>query len=218
MPSVRYQSLCDRIGELESHLLPASFAETGVYVDQERVEVLALSFRVLSHAEMEAYFEDRVIEVAKRALASWKAEKHVSGALLSLLAFSDRQMRKPPETLAAPGANKEKVWPTLLDPSFRVEECVSSFVGCVSRENHGIREHNLLAMLLPVGIQHSDLDPVLVAAFDSFGRSRGEAAHTSTATKKGVDPKDERETVRHLVHEIAALDACLDGVLTAAAN
>lgn len=219
VPSLRFQQLEARVEALRGHLLPAEFSEVGHYEDSDQVTVLSLSFRVLAHAEIEAYLEDRVVEVAKGAASAWKANQALCRALLSLIAFSGRQMQLPPESLTPPSDNKVKVWPSLLDPAERIRQCVTAFIKSVQLENHGIRERNLLAMLLPVGIQHSELDPVLIADLDSFGVKRGEAAHTTSnpsVVTQALDPAGEYATVLGLIRNIEPLDAQLDGLLTEA--
>lgn len=217
MLSQRFQQLSCRIAELRSHLLPAEFSEVGEYAeDADQVTVRGLSYRVLAHAEIEAYFEDRVVEIAKEAIKAWKEARHLSRTLLYMVAFSGREMRRPPESLTSPTENKAKEWPTLLDPSQRLRDCVTCYVQAVQMENHGIREHNLLSMLLPVGVDCSDLDPVFITDLDSFGARRGEAAHTSSnlaQVRQGVNPKDEHARVEGLLKGLEPIDDILNNLL-----
>jgi hypothetical protein len=221
MTSERYQLLRDRIGCLREHLLPADFSDIGEYVEAERVAIMAISFRVLAHAEIETYFEDRVVEIAKAALKAWKQTRYICPPLFCMVAFSGRDMRKPPGSLLAPSDNKVKVWPVLLDPSERVRECVAQFVRAVQHDNHGIREQNLLSMLLPIGFNSSDLDPVVVTDLDSLGRRRGEAAHSSSTlaqVQQGVNPEEEDIHIRRLLVGIDPIDGILDELLKTAGS
>ena len=61
MSSPRYKLLSRRINELRRHLLPAKFDPTGTY--SPRVHERCRAFRLLVHAEFEAFIEDRVSEV-----------------------------------------------------------------------------------------------------------------------------------------------------------
>lgn len=219
MSSQRFQQLSSRIAELQIHLLPAEFSDIGDYEHADQVTVRALSYRVLAHAEIEAYLEDRVVEIAKEAIKSWKQRGHLSRSLLYLVAFSGREMRRPPESLISPTENKAKDWPTFLDPSQRLRECATSYVQAVQMDNHGIRERNLLSMLLPVGVDFSDLDPVFIADLDSFGARRGEAAHTSSnpaQVRQGVNPKDEHVVVEMLLNGLQPIDEILNNLLNEA--
>lgn len=216
MASARYTVLLERIEHLRKHLLPAVFSETGLYADDDEVAIKTLSFRVLTHAEIESFLEDRVIEIAKLALQEWKGRKLVSRVLLGLLAFSGQEMKKPPVCLAPPNSNKAKIWSEVISSNSRLEKSVSGFVRAVQHDNHGIRESNLLSILLPVGMESTELDPTLVADLDSFGRSRGEAAHSSTSgsrVRQSLDPKDEYRRVLELISGMRAIDHRLDELL-----
>ncbi|MHA3027146.1 hypothetical protein [Chromohalobacter israelensis] len=216
MPSDRYNRLAERLGDLRKHLLPAKFSDVGEYDNEDQVAVRALSFRVLAHAEIESYFEERVVEIAKAAIAGWTKKERLCGSLLHLAVFSGREMKMPPESLEAPSESKRKDWPSMLDPTHRLRSCVTDFIRAVTVNNHGIREKNMLAMLLPVGVNYDDLDPVVLADLDSFGKSRGEAAHTSSGLAKvrqGISPEDENSLIERLVEGIRPIDGILDDLL-----
>jgi hypothetical protein len=78
MPSARYQALRQRVEMLREHLLPNPFDPTGNYVDEAAVRTRTLSFRVLAHAELETYFEDRVVEIAKASWRRWETNRKTS--------------------------------------------------------------------------------------------------------------------------------------------
>jgi hypothetical protein len=138
---------------------------------------------VLAHAELETYFESRAIEVAKAAWAAWKKSRHVSRVALRLLAFSGKEMTLPPGSLEAPDPNKSKAWANLLSIDERLERAVSEYVYRVSIENHGIKEKNILSMLLPIGFEHSKLDQLLLTSLNQFGEARGIVAHSSMLSR-----------------------------------
>ena len=126
-------------------------------------------------------------------------------------------MKRPPDTYSAPGANQQKVWPNLIDVRHKLSEAVSQFVHEVGRDNHGIREKNILSLLLPIGMDHSKIDAVFLAEMDDFGRQRGAVAHTSTnkSVKQGVDPKFELDRVNAIIRSIGKLDDELNIILEA---
>lgn len=201
---------------LQAHLLPRAFEPTGLYDDAHKVSTRALAYRVLAHAELEAYFEDRVIEIASKARLAWD-HGSVSRVALCLLAFSGKDMGPPPATLEAPNENKRKLWPQLVDVHERFVPAVSSFHHFVRNENHGIKEKNLMALLLPIGLDPKKLDPSFLADIESFGALRGTAAHSSnnkTATQ-GVDPEQELKRVDALLDGVLALDVEMDAIAAA---
>lgn len=218
MASARYTALSARVKELRRCLLPARFSKFGIYHDPARITVRALSFRVLAHAEIEAYFEERTLEIANAALMAWSTQGHVSRTTLSLLGFSGLNMALPPDTLEAPGENQRKSWPEKTQIETRLKNAVDAYVRYVRVDNHGIRERQIMAMLLPIGIAPSDLDPLALADIDNFGRIRGEAAHSSTAGQLtvGIDPGAEFKTAKEIVLHLAPIDTFLETLKAAA--
>lgn len=217
MPSDRFERLKAQLQVLRTHLLPATFEATGLYDDQDKVATMALAYRVLAHAEIEAYFEDRVLEAADRAHEAWEREAHVSRVLLCLMSFSGEKAEAPPATLQPPGANGSKAWPALVDIRLRIKAVVSAFNYLVRKGNHGIKEKNLMALLLPIGVVHDKIDPVFLAEIDSFGSLRGVAAHSSsgTAVRTAIDPAEELRRTEALLPHIEALDAQVDSIVSA---
>ncbi|MCJ2029175.1 hypothetical protein MKK50_07120 [Methylobacterium sp. J-043] len=217
MPSTRYLELAERIKELKRLLLPSRFDPTGTYKDPLRVTTRALSFRVLSHAEVETYFEDRAIEIATTALKSWKDHKFVSVVTFHLLGFSGIETSRPPPTLEPPDRHKAKDWSAKLLIDDRLTRCVSGFYHRVHKENHGVKEQNIIDMLIPLGYDMSLCDPLFMQKMSSFGEARGATAHTSGKghIKKAVDPKDEYNVLREILDGILPIDTELDRLLLA---
>jgi hypothetical protein len=217
MASERFQQLEEQLRVLARCLLPAKFDPTGTYDDQDVVSMRALAYRVLAHAEIESYFEDRALEPVSRAQTVWESTRHVSHVALCLLGFSGKEMALPPATLEAPSDNKRKAWPALVDIGQRLLPIISTFHNQVRNENHGVKEKNLLAMLLPIGVAHAKIDPTFLADMESFGALRGQAAHASgrTTARQAVDPEGEQKRVLGLLPGIAAIDAEIDVLLAA---
>lgn len=215
MSSDRFALLESQLDDLKRHLLPVEFEATGVYEDQSGVSTRALAYRVLAHAEIEAFFEDITLAAVVRAREAWDSKGHVSRIMLCLIAFSGRGMVEPPETLVAPSANKIKSWPALLDIEEKLIPIVSEFHSFVRRENHGIKEKNLLSLLLPIGLDAKKMDPTFLTEMDSFGALRGFAAHTSTSNsvQKAVDPAEELKRVMALIPGIRSLDAEVNSLI-----
>jgi hypothetical protein len=76
------------------------------------------------------------------------------------------------------------------------------------KSNHGIKEADVLKLFLPLGIQHTKLDPMLVADLSSYGSARGEVAHKSNyAIAKFAVSKTECETAMKLVKDLQKIHA-----------
>ena len=101
-----------------------------------------------------------------------------------------------------------------MDIGKRLRPVFAAYNNYVRAENYGIKEKNLLSILLPLSIEPSGLDPAFLAEIDSFGSMRGHAAHISSrvGVRRAVDPKEEFNRVESLLAGIAALDALLDAL------
>lgn len=218
MSSSRFAELQARVKDLRRLLLPAKFDPTGSYRDPTRVSTRALSFRVLAHAELEAYFEDRVLEVSLAALQAWQSARHVSEVTMHLIGFAGRTLELPPDSLISVDAKRAKEWTSKTTIEDRFSRCVSDFQKRVRVENHGIKEANLLQLLIPIGFDISKCDAVFLGSMNAFGEARGLVAHTSgrAHVRKGVDPKDEYEKLRAIILSIAPIDDELTRLLNMA--
>ncbi|MEG4575619.1 hypothetical protein QUA56_23535 [Microcoleus sp. N3A4] len=67
----------------------------GSYSDRQLA--LTLAYRVLVHAEIEAYFEDRVWEVAFNAKKNWDNQGKTCRTSIGLLALDGQMMESPPD-------------------------------------------------------------------------------------------------------------------------
>ena len=213
MPSQRYSKMCSELSRLRRTLLPR--ARRGEAFDlTPRLSVRALAFRVLSHAEIEHYIEERAAEIALAADTAWKDRRHVSETTLCLLAFSGLSLAKLPATLRPPRAN-QRDWSEFVKPDARLSASVTTYIRRVRQENHGIKEENLLSLLLPIGFPSDELDELLIAELNDFGTKRGRAAHISVSNHvtAGVNPFDEDDQVRRIVLGLRAIDLKLDVML-----
>jgi hypothetical protein len=176
-----------------------------------------LRFRVLSHAEVEAYLEDRVLEIATLAKQSWESRKYVSVVAFHLIGFSGVSMERPPETLSTSDPQKAKNWLGRINIGDRFSRCVTEFHRKVRVENHGIKEKNIMEMFIPIGFGMSKWDPMLLQTLSSFGESRGLIAHTSARAhiRKAVDPKDEYELLQRITTGLELIDEELDRLVIA---
>jgi len=79
----------------------------------------------------------------------------------------------------------------------------------VKADNHGIRERNLMKLLLPLGVSEFDIDIVWLATVDSFGQNRGSTAHSSISNRalQPPDPKSESDVVGQILDGICKLDS-----------
>lgn len=195
--------------ELREHLLPGQFSPTGNYSPRQLTRTIA--YRVLVHAEIESYLEDRVSDIAKEALRKWNSNKVATTTLLALIAFSDREMRSPPASIQPPQPTQSQKWNELLYLQEKANLASKAFFLTV-KNNHGLREANILSLFLPIGVDPNALSPNWLANMDSFGALRGEAAHKSSQNiciQQAPDPQNEYNLIQQLIVEIRSVDQML---------
>lgn len=203
MPSLRFKDLSRRITELRKTLLPRQFDPTGSY--PERVYERTRAFRVLVHAEFESFIEDRAIEVVNSGFKDWKSTGRVAPSLLAVVAYKD-SVDDVPKSLVDASSSKKK-YPNL---EARVEAAKNNLNHYLRTMNNGIKEKDLLRILLSVGLTEDDIDSTWISITDSWATERGDAAHQS-AVKLQVkpDPDHELKTVRTIRDGFREIDSQL---------
>lgn len=204
--STRFERLRTNLSALRKELLPKSLSNAS-YLPLWHTR--ATAYRVLAHAEVESYLEDRAEELLLASLRNWRSNATVSRVLLALLAFSQREVQSPPDTLQAP-LNKAAKWPDLIELGNKIDACARMYHRVI-KTNHGVKEPNLLALLLPLGFPTSALDPALLNQMNTFGSARGQAAH-SARIQTAVDPKTEYHAVENILVLLAVIDTQFDAL------
>ncbi|WP_146604496.1 hypothetical protein [Rhodoplanes roseus] len=195
--SARYRQLASRIEGLRKLFLPVRFSNTGTY-NADQLDK-ARAFRILTHAELEHYFEERVLEIAALSFNLWKTRLKPCASLACLLANVSGDRTSLPKKI---GTNTTAI--TIAG------KALAQFNHTVIN-NNGIRIANLLELLLPIGIDESTIDPVWLSVVDGFGAKRGLAAHTAAVTYQ-IDPKDELQTVKQIMSGVQDIDLALNAI------
>ncbi|MNX73023.1 hypothetical protein D3C86_1044000 [compost metagenome] len=200
-----YEQLQTAIRQLRTALLPGDFTPSGDYPDPEATHLRTISFRILAHAELEAYFEDLANLLFHEGWSAWDRSGVPSRVIIGLLAFSGREHSLPSSSSTAKKAETNSIPCT---------EKAKNKWWHNHRNNHGIKEENLLKLLLPLGISAEDLDSTLISDLSSYGSSRGEAAHRSNLKVKTLaDPKTEFDIVTQLVCDIKKIDDLVNAAI-----
>ncbi|MEU9172206.1 HEPN domain-containing protein [Streptomyces sp. NPDC048420] len=196
---MRFEELERRIGELRRSFLPQAFDPTGDYEDLVYEQTRA--FRVLAHAEFESFIEDRVIEVIDEAVSGWKVSGSIAVSLLAVVAY--RESAPPiPGSLSEAAARPEK-FPAL---EARIEAARADMHRYARKQNHGIKEKNLLRLLLPIGLQEADIDSGWLSATETWARARGDAAHQGAKMQVKPDPQNELKIVNVVLDGFRDID------------
>ncbi len=184
-------------------LLKSSFITNTVlsYPTSNISQLRLRSFRLLSHAEIEYYVESTMLDKIREAKNNYFVKNRVSDILINLLAYSDVEFPKISTHLnEVNGSN---------DISFRINKAINAYEYTVKR-NNGIKEENIIPLLLPLGIQYSMLDQVLFNNLSSFGKSRGDTAHQSSKVQVLINPQDEINVINYLLEGLESLDFIIE--------
>jgi hypothetical protein len=208
--SLRFSQLLKELNRLKKQFLPRKFSEINDY--SERQLALTLAYRVFAHAEIESYLEDRVWDTVLLAKNIWDNQGKASRVLLCVIAFSGQEMEAPPDTINPLKGNKN-VSLDKLKITKKIDIAIRYFKSVID-QNHGIKETNLLKLLLPIGIDSDDLDQAWLANMNTFGEERGEIAHSSAIkTKQTPNPADELKRVKQIIEELERVDQLITNLL-----
>lgn len=212
--SDKFITLRTQLNRLKDEFLP-EISPTGSYSESQLSRTAA--YRVLAHAEIESYLEERAWEVVQNAKTLWDTSGKNTRTLICLLGFSDLTMDKPPDTLKKPSNVKQDNHDKRLQITEKINSAINSFKKVIDN-NHGLKEKNILALLLPIGINSNDLDPnnTWLANMNTFGQKRGLVAHksaTSYMTTQTPDPANELNTVTQITDELLRIDELINNLI-----
>ena len=209
--SDKFITLKTQLDRLKDEFLP-EISPTGSYSESQLSRTAA--YRVLAHAEIEYYLEERAWEVVQNAKTLWDKSGKNTRTLICLLGFSGLTMDKPPDTLT-PQKGSKTVKEEKIKISKKIDLAVESFKRVIS-QNHGVKEDHILSLLLPIGIDSDDLDPAWLATMNTFGEKRGLVAHksaTSYMTIQTPDPANELNTVNQITDELLRIDELINNLI-----
>lgn len=76
-------------------------------------------------------------------------------------------------------------------------------------QNNGIKEKNLLRILLPLGVEEADIDMNWLHTVEGWATQRGETAHVGRKVNWQPDPEQELKKVRMIRDGFRDIDAAL---------
>lgn len=123
-------------------------------------------------------------------------------------------MDVPPDTLT-PTKPSKVVPPEKIKIGKKIELAINCFKRVIE-QNHGVKEANILALLLPIGIDSDDLDPTLIATMNTFGEQRGLVAHSSATSYRTIQPPDpatELSRVQQIVQGLSRVDELINNLM-----
>jgi hypothetical protein len=136
------------------------------------------------------------------AYGAWQIDRRPRQCLIALLAYHEGDLGPMPEEISASRASATPL-------RTRLKHARDQYTQWVQTKNNGIREPNVLRLLLPTGVLESDLDPGWLQTIDGFGNARGDTAHQALRTQQPPDPATEHQTVAAIVAGLRKVDARL---------
>ena len=202
MATEYYRNLRERFEKLRNAFLPAEFSPTGEYADIVYEHTRA--YKVLTHAELEYYFEEVAKAIAQKALREWRSSNQVSKPLLALVAYYPGAFEPLPELSTGNHVR--------MDLEQRISDSCTEYFRYVRSENHGIKERNLIHLFLPIGIKIDELPHDLLISANNYGVMRGAIAH-STRAQQMLQPEEVKRAADEILDNVALLDDLLEPYL-----
>lgn len=202
--SKRFGILSKRLTELRQHMLPKQFSPTGSY--SKREEDRARGYRLLIHAEIESYLEDISRTLVTDRIRAWKKTNTPSNLLIAFIACYHSGWIELDDDhnlniiSLARGRSKSK------DSVDEIIDLAQTQFIKVLKQNHGVREKNLRSLILPTGLDLTQLNSTWITNLDDFGKLRGEIAHQTVGVTTAINPQDEYKRVVDLLQGIKDLD------------
>jgi hypothetical protein len=183
-----------QLEELSSALLAIN--PTATYARDEYLK--ARAFVVLAHGVIEDYLEGICLEVVDGALKSFNADGRPRTALLALVHYTgtgavpDSYGGGPWGLRQGLGASRQRLFKWAAD-------------------NNGIKEKDVLRLLLPTGLKETDMTGAWLEAMSDLGEMRGRVAHRGhpLRAQTPVDPKDALDHIEAITPTMCRLDAKL---------
>jgi hypothetical protein len=207
MSSLRFSKLEEGLRRVRGIFLPAVRDVTGAnYTD---VDVgRAAGYIAIAHAEIQHYFDDRVRELAIKAIHEFSAKDLVSREIVGLLTYCG--MKDKELTLDAQQAVSDELTAHVKHPTTSIAFCSTS-ISVIKRagefyekefrqKNNGIKTKNLIKLLLPLGFSPQALNQKWLAKMDSLGVNRGNSVHKSLGSTIIGDPFSFSDDIEKALH------------------
>jgi len=186
--SPSFSNLAQRVDELKSRYITDDYNELGDYSQEQQDDARACV--LLTHAEMESFFENLARKAADVAVEFLDRDKHneLTTRFIFAAGLSDTIASQKHSTLC--GAAKA------------LRDLHKKAIG----SNHGIKEENIRTLFGPY-ININELDAELVGQLNALGSLRGKYAHNGAlGIEETINPKDVDSTIQLTVDCIRGFD------------
>ncbi len=199
MQTEQYINLEKRFDSLKQVFLNDPLSPTGDYEDHVFEKTNA--YKVLTHAEIEYYFEQSCLSIAKKAFKNWENTGKSSKCIVALVSYYSGNRLTYPSSLSG-SVNFHGV-------EDYVKDAFTEYSRYVNSENHGIKEKNIYQLCLPIGINIAEISGELLSAASSYGTERGGIAHTTGRIIRRVTPDEAMETTDNILQHIKEFDSMI---------
>ncbi|HCR1248452.1 TPA: hypothetical protein ONA42_004810 [Pseudomonas aeruginosa] len=150
------------------------------------------AFRLLIHAELEGYFEDKATHVIEELNAQFKSDKFINSKISSLIMLYLWRTQSTPTWSGSEN----------LPSDFkRLAEEALGFGRKFIKSNNGIKENSIHTLSAIIGLYQHEIDEILIEELNEFGKKRGAVAHKSWIynTRTFRSAEDEKNTVKNII-------------------
>src|ERR1051325_3926084 len=158
--SKRWNSLMQAVETLRKQFLPDAFDPLGNYPQPSRIQAHTRAFVIFSHAEIESYLEGWAKDIARSSEQIWQASARITKPLAFLLATAPERV-----TVTFQLATAKDTTQKLTEATVTLFHKYYKNI----KDNHGIKEANVLGLFGPLGIPGSALGATLIPNLDSCG-------------------------------------------------
>ena len=204
---MRITDLKNNIIKIESSFLPPQ-NPMGTYNEQEALSINA--YISLVHSEIENYLESEVLQVCDLSVNQYNSTGTINKVILGLLCFTGLPSIETPDL-----KNCQKIEDYKIDN--RVKKARDLFYNKVKTRNNGIKEKDILSLLLPIGYSLDSLDDLFLAEMNDFGKQRGEIAHTSNiniVTNNQIDPYSTKTRINEIIAQLEIIENNICSIIT----
>ncbi|GAA2369883.1 hypothetical protein GCM10010417_35270 [Streptomyces carpaticus] len=137
-----------------------------------------MAYRVLMHAELERYFEDSILCSAQSSLHIFHncGGRIVVPAAAAVVHHQSKLFFEGKNGSTSYYLSKTRIVQAMPN---RLELAIETIENGVVGANNGIKKKDIRKLVGWIGIDISEIDANLLAALETFGAERGDAAHLS---------------------------------------
>ena len=195
MSSAEYKALKKRFDELRRRFVSFTIPLTRNPRPSELDKIAA--FKLLMHAEIETYIEDRVARALAESVNGWLTRRTANRCVLNLaLRWSEGWNGQDGFDKIQSGTDIDEL---IKRYSKRAREELS--------QNNGIKQNAFSRIACTAGLIEDNLDRTLLLELENFGSTRGDVAHRGVGKVNSLNsPESEANSAKNIVNLLEQFD------------